>query len=355
MTTHPTDSTWRPPALTAALRASIVAMLLAACGGGDASTGPATPTRPTRQACVLATSVCAARIEVTPGRFVRSYQSFPLATGDSLVTQAVIVVHGTERNADEYFATMIDAARLAERVPSTIVIAPRFITTDDAPASDEPVWTSSGWRQGDLSSSTGPLPRISAYAVIDSLVASLGNRARFPRLTRIVIAGHSAGAQLVHRLAATSRSVTLASGTSVQFVAANPSTWLYLSPLRWTGRAFGVPTSVSECADYDDWHYGLQNRNTYANGLTATAIQQQLVQRDVTVLLGTADTLTADLDVSCGANLQGARRYPRGLTLIDYMNAAFPGHRHTLVTVNGVGHSRTGMFTSTNGRRVLFP
>jgi hypothetical protein len=332
----------------------LLATTLFGCGGAGPAT-PAAPTAPTRTACAVGASVCAVRIEVTPGRFVRSYQSFPLATGDSLVTQAVVVVHGTNRDADDYFATMMDAARLADRVSTTIVIAPRFITADDGPANDEPVWTSSGWRQGDLSSSTGPLPRISAYAVVDSIVATLSIRARFPRLARIVIAGHSAGAQLVHRLVATSRSVTLNAGISVQFVAANPSTWLYLGPERATGRGFAVPSPVADCADYDDWHYGLQNRNTYANALPASSIQQNLVRRDVTVLLGSADTLTADLDVSCGANLQGARRYPRGLTLMDYMNAVYPGHAHKLVTVIGVGHSSSGMFTSTNGRRALFP
>jgi hypothetical protein len=42
-----------------------------ACGG-EPLVSPTTPTS-TRQACAVATSLCAARIEVTPGRFVRSY------------------------------------------------------------------------------------------------------------------------------------------------------------------------------------------------------------------------------------------------------------------------------------------
>jgi hypothetical protein len=294
-------------------------------------------------------------VEVLPGRFVRSYQSVPLGVTDSLVTHAVVVVHGIDRNADDYFNAMTDAAALSGQLASTLVIAPRFITTDDAPAADEPTWTSSGWRDGDLSSTTGPQPRISAYAVVDSIVSALTTRARFPRLTRLTIAGHSAGAQLVHRYAATSRTATLASGVTVQFVAANPSTWLYLGPTRAAGTTFAVPGAAANCADYDDWHYGLQNRNTYANAVAATTIQQNLTRRSMAVLLGSADTLTADLDVSCGANLQGARRYPRGLTFMDYMNATYPGHAHRLVVVPGVGHSSSAMFTSVDGRRVLFP
>lgn len=144
-------------------------------------------------------------------------------------------------------------------------------------------------------------------------------------------------------------------GVTVRYVAANPSSWLYLGPERASGDAFRVPSTASTCPDYDDWHYGLQNRNTYANATSATQLQQQLVSRDVVVMLGTADTLTADLDVSCGADLQGPRRWQRGQTLMAYMNARYAGHRHQLVTVPNVGHSYRGMFTASEGLRAIFP
>ncbi|WP_373067207.1 alpha/beta hydrolase [Gemmatimonas sp.] len=290
-----------------------------------------------------------------PGRFLESYQSFPLASGDSLVTHAVIVVHGAERNANDYFTSMNEAATLAGRSSSTIIIAPQFQTSDDAPAADEPVWTSSGWRSGDLSSSTGPLPRISSYAAIDTILVRLGIRTKFPRLARIVLVGHSAGGQLLHRYAATSRVATTLTDIPIRYIAANPSTWLYLGPERAAGSGFAIPTSAATCVDYDDWHYGLHSRNTYANALPVSLVRQNLVTRDVIVMLGTADTLTADLDVSCGADLQGPRRYQRGLTLLNYMNALTPGNSHRLVTIPGVGHSKSAMFTSVDGRRAIFP
>lgn len=321
------------------------------CGGSETSTAPAASNR---QPCRVGTAACAVRVEVMPGRFLKSYQSFPLAVGDSLVTQAVIVVHGTERNANDYFTNMNEAATLAGRAASTIIIAPLFQTSDDAPATDEPVWTSSGWRAGDLSSTTGPQPRISSYAAIDTILVRLSNRARFPRLARIVVVGHSAGGQLLHRFAATSR-VAAAADIPIRYIAANPSTWLYLGPERPAGSAFAIPTSAATCADYDDWHYGLQSRNTYANALPSAAVRQNLVSRDVVVMLGTADTLTADLDVSCGAELQGPRRYQRGLALMNYMNALNPGHAHRLVTISGVGHSNSAMFSSADGRRAIWP
>ena len=321
------------------------------CSGSD-TTAPAVSTR---QPCRLGVASCASRIEIMPGRFLKSYQSFSLAGGDSAVTQAVIVVHGADRNANDYFSSMNDAATLAGRSSSTIVIAPQFQTTDDAPAADEPTWTSSGWRAGDLSSSTGPLPRISSYAAIDTILARLSNRAKFSRLARIVVVGHSAGGQLLHRYAATNRTASTLTDIPVRYIAANPSTWLYLGPERAAGSGFAIPASAASCADYDEWHYGLQSRNTYANALSASLVKQNLVSRDVIVMLGTADTLTADLDVSCGADLQGARRYQRGLTLMNYMNALNPGNGHRLVTVAGVGHSNRAMFTSVDGRRAIFP
>ena len=321
------------------------------CGAADSTGVPVA----TRAPCTAGVARCAARIEIAPGRFVPSFQSFALAQGDSLVTEAVVVVHGTERNADEYFTTMAEAAALSGRLQSTVIIAPRFQTVDDAPATDEPYWTSNGWRVGDLSSSTGPLPRLSAYSAIDTILARLGNRTRFPRLSRIVVTGHSAGAQLVHRFAATSGTAPAVSGIAVRYVAANPSTWLYVGPERARDGTFAIPAVAANCPDYDDWHYGLQNRNTFANAVPTSLVKQNLLSRQMTVMLGTADTLTADLDVSCGANLQGARRYSRGLALMGYMNALNPGHAHRLVEVPGVGHSSRGMYTSPDGRRALFP
>ena len=343
---------WPSRGVKQSVRFVLLTMVAAiGCRGTDATGIVAT----TRVPCTVGVALCAVRIELAPGRFLQSYQSFLLARGDSLVTLAVVVVHGAERNADDYFSTMAEAAALAGRSSATIVIAPRFQTLDDAPAADEPYWTSAGWRAGDLSSSIGPLPRISAYAAIDTILARLGNRARFPRLARIVVTGHSAGGQLVHRFAATSRIAQTLPDIPVSYVAANPSTWLYLGPERAANGGFAMPAAASACPEYDDWHYGLRDRNTYANALSAAVLKQQLVSRNVIVMLGTADTLTADLDVSCGGNLQGARRYQRGRTLIEYMNALHAGHDHHLIEVGGVGHSSRLMYTSLNGRRAVFP
>jgi hypothetical protein len=335
--------------MRAALRALLVALavlLVASCEDAFSPDGE-------RVLCLTAAN-CETRLELTPGRFLRAWESLPLERTDTLVRHAIVVVHGSDRDADAYFQTMVDAAIQAGRIEATLVIAPRFMTDEDGPKADEPFWSSDGWKKGDASTTNGPLPRISSYAALDTILARLDVPGRFPKLTDIAVTGHSAGGQVVHRYAAaTPMPARLRAGVSVRYVVANPSTWLYLGPERLFGSVFSAPP-IASCPDYDDWHYGLQRRNAYASAASASDLKNQLIERDVTVLLGTADTLTAGLDVTCGANLQGRRRSDRGTTLMSYMNALYPGHHHVLVTVPGIGHSSRGMYTSPAALHALF-
>ena len=55
------------------------------------------------------------------------YTSYSLDRPNDRIQRALIMVHGTNRNADQYFATAMVAAFLAGAVEDTIVIAPRII------------------------------------------------------------------------------------------------------------------------------------------------------------------------------------------------------------------------------------
>ena len=100
------------------------------------------------------------------------------------------------------------------------------------------------------------------------------------------------------------------------------------------------------CDDYDEWHYGLQDRNSWAERLEADTIRALLSRRDVRILVGDADTLSASLDVNCGANLQGPNRYIRGRTIVRFMDSLYAGHGHVEMIVPGVGHSSRSMWLS---------
>ena len=335
--------------------------LLWACGGGggDAMTTPTdTPTPvdpPARPVpCTFANSTCAERVEIASGLFLPIFSTHLLSEGHPGVTRALVVVHGNNRNADTYFESGFMAAAEAGFGPTTVVVAPHYQTSEDGPESDEPFWSSAGWKRGHLSRPEGPTPRISSYAALETVVEQLLDANRFPAVREVTVTGHSAGGQVLHRFAASSLVEDGArDGVSFRYVVANPSTYLYLGPERLdVNGEFTVPDRG--CEDYDDWHYGLQDRNTYATRLEADTIRALLTRRDVRILVGDADTLSASLDVSCGANLQGPNRYLRGLTLVRFMETLYEGHAHMQMVVPGVGHSNRSMWLSEVGKNALF-
>jgi pimeloyl-ACP methyl ester carboxylesterase len=281
------------------------------------------------------------------------YASFGLDKHNPHVRRAFVVIHGADRNADTYFETAVSATAAAGASLRTVIVSPRFQTLEDGPAPDEPYWSSGGWKEGHLSSVDGLVPRVSSYAALDNVLEILTDRTRFPFLDTIVVAGHSAGGQVVHRFAATSAVQERTAGVVFRYVVANPSTYLYLRPERPAHEGFALPDEGA-CPDYDDWHYGLQERNSYAGSVPLDSIRVRLTTRDVRILLGDADSLSASLDVTCGANLQGAYRYERGLSLLEYMDRYFAGHRHGRMVAPGVGHSSRNMFLSDVGQRALF-
>lgn len=336
---------------------------LGACGGGGGGGGEtATPTEtptpvdpPSRPVpCTFANSTCAERVEIASGLFLPVFSTHLLSEGHPGVTQALIVVHGNNRNADDYFESGFTAAAEARLGSSTVVVSPHFQTDDDGPESDEPFWSSPGWKRGNLSRPEGPSPRVSSYAALETVVEQLLDAARFPAVQRITVTGHSAGGQVLHRFAASSLVEEGArDGVSFRYVVANPSTYLYIGPERLDRNGeFTVPGGG--CDDYDEWHYGLQDRNSYASRLEADTIRALLTRRDVRILVGDADTLSASLDQSCGANLQGPDRYRRGLNLVRFMEALYEENAHREMVVPGVGHSSRNMWLSEVGRSALF-
>lgn len=332
---------------------------LAACGGGGGTTvtepvapPPDPPARPVP--CTVANSICAERVAIGTGLYLPVFSTHELANGDRSVSRGLIVVHGNNRDPDNYFDSGVLAVAEGGAAGTTAVVAPHFQTIDDGPESDEPYWSSPGWKRGNLSRPEGPSPRVSSYTALDSIVEIFLNTSRFPAMSEIVVTGHSAGGQVLHRYAATSQVEEGArAGVTFRYVVANPSTYLYLGPERAGAEgAFVIPGGG--CPDYNEWHYGLEDRNTFAGAFAADTIRAQLSRRDVRILVGDADTLSASLDQSCGANLQGVNRYVRGRTLVRFMEALHEGHNHVEMIVPGVGHSSRSMWTSAVGLESLF-
>ncbi|MFQ6113147.1 MAG: hypothetical protein ACE5NG_03545, partial [bacterium] len=136
------------------------------------------------------------------------YRNYSLSDVNQIVNRAVVVIHGTDRNADDYYERILDPAKTANGADrTTIIVAPQFLREIDIEAHNLPdsvlFWNSAGWKKGDKSLTTNEHPRparISSFAVVDTIFNRLASKN--PNLQMIVLAGHSAGGQFVNRFAA---------------------------------------------------------------------------------------------------------------------------------------------------------
>ena len=271
------------------------------------------------------------------------------------VTRAVVVIHGRLRNADTYYRSALAAQAAAGPLGrSALMIVPQFLAGIDVAAHHLPAdtlrWTLEGWEGGDPAIAPAP---VSSFAVLDAILARLGDRTLFPHLEAIVVAGHSGGGQVVQRYAIAGRgdAALARQGIAVSYVFANPSSYAYFADRR------PVPAIAATCAGFNDWKYGMDRRPAYLAQPSVGELERAYVARRVTYLLGTADTNPdqSALDKSCRAEAQGPYRLARGERYVATMrerDAGTPNHR--LALVDGVGHDGDAMLTSACGLAALF-
>jgi len=133
---------------------------------------------------------------------------------ESTIEAVIVVVHGSDRNADEYLYSMMNVATLQDEFDplNVLVIAPRFLAVEDGVFSipvitDEVMeirkpmkWAETDpiphtWRYG--ANALKPSEMYSSYDAMDSIVQlfmeNVGDGGRFVNLKRVIVAGHSAG------------------------------------------------------------------------------------------------------------------------------------------------------------------
>src|SRR5579862_1981188 len=181
--------------------------------------------------CTTATTACERWITFGGGP-ARSmvYTTYALDAPNANVTRALIMVHGAGRNADHYFETSTAAGFLAGALANTVIVAPRFIAGQDKPSPNEVMWPEGGnsWRGGGMSPTN---PTISAFDFVDEIIRKLADKKNFPKLARIVVAGHSAGGQFATRYEMATK-VNDARGVSITYVVANPSSYAWPAAVR---------------------------------------------------------------------------------------------------------------------------
>jgi hypothetical protein len=312
-------------------------------------------------ACTSATPACTEFVTLSGGPW-RSliYRTHSLDVKNDQITRALIVIHGTNRDADNYFRTAAAAAFLAGGLEDTVVIVPRIASNAagcrDALAENEVSYSCTGdsWRSGGVATNND---KLTSFDFIDQILLKLARKDSFPNLQAIVVAGHSAGGQFVNRYEMANR-IHETLGVPVTYIVANPSSYAYPDNTRPVGEGaanFRPYGDSRNCTTFDHWPYGFQGRTGYTSRYSDDQLRKQLSSRPVTYLLGELDTLPlGGFDSSCPAMAQGPTRLARGLAFEKYVNEKF-GARHKALVVGLCGHNARCMFTAETALPLLFP
>lgn len=276
------------------------------------------------------------------------FSSYPIYLDNARwekLENAVIVTHGQNRDADNYFSYLMTTLRNEGLDGNTILIAPFFKSNADATAGDL-YWSDSGWREGQ--NADNPNGDVSAFEVIDRIIARLADKDHFPVLKNLVLTGHSSGALFTQVYAAANKAEALYPDIDFQYVVANSQYFYYPDDVRYqesTGQ-FVLPAG---CTSFNHWPLGFVNPPAYLNGAMESAVDQQIVERQITYLLGDADTITSGTlnTTDCAAVLLGPNRFKRGEYFYSLLEARYNGiHRSRKVLVPGIGHDAQGMYQS---------
>lgn len=287
------------------------------------------------------------------------------------IREVIIVQHGIQRNGDDYYAAAMALLQASGRSPEEVlVLAPNFPGKPDVDKGFErmPVWSVQGWTGGEAAlAGTGTQAGLSSLQVLDDIAQFLADKSRLPLLKKITFAGHSGGGQLMHRYAVLNHvdEGLRARGLDVQYVVANPSSYLYFTSVRLRSTGNFAPYDNTVCPTYDDYRYGMQDMVAYAKGMAGMDLYQRHQQRQVTYLVGSLDTDPNHrvLDKSCAAEAQGATRFERAhayWAYEQYLGKQSQAGKvsgkamHHYFDVQGVGHDQSNMFGSQCGVRLLF-
>src|SRR3954464_1114358 len=331
-------------------------------------------------ACTASTEACTEWVSLgSAGARSLIYRTYSLDTRNEKIRRALIMVHGTNRNPDRYFATATAAAFLAGALDDAVVIAPRVASADggcrDGLAANEGSWSCGGdsWRSGGVAASHKDL---TSFDFMDAILKKLADKRTFPNLRAIVVAGHSAGGQFVARYEMANK-IHETLGVPVSYVVANPSSYAWPDSTRplpaddalpanavlgWkeekphTNFSYGAFEGSASCQNFDRWPFGLTQRTGgYTAGMPDAQLKKQLAARPTTYLLSQVDTLPlGGFDSSCSAMAQGATRRARGEAYVKFVNEHL-GAKHDVQIVSECGHNDRCVYTTDVVLPVIFP
>lgn len=308
-------------------------------------------------------------LPVVPGAKLAYYSSHgPIETiMDSSIDMALVMIHGSGRNADDYFCSVSAAVELQTNYSNVLLITPRFYSESDQ--RDEQgsflFWKDEGdgpWRYG--ADSLAPA-RVSSYTALDKLVESIWKQ--LPTLKKLVVAGHSSGGQTVQRW--TLLTSSWVSGR-MHSVVANPSSFAYLTPLRFIEGDWSLPSEDITCPRYNEWEWGLDDGGEMEVPYREVALRntthviERFRDRRVFYLAGSQDRCNVSstpgwchshgMETTCMDELQGSNRFERSARYVSSLRRLGFWKGHVRRVVQDVGHDHALMFQSPEGLEGVF-
>ena len=269
--------------------------------------------------------------------------------------KVIIVMHGQNRNASDYFNSINSITSSIGLQNETLIIAPQFLLLEDIEhwdlGSTIPYWqNNTGWTTGNQSLSTLQHPRdfqLSSFTIIDSLLSFI--HSEFSSTEEIVLVGNSAGGQLLNRYAGGS---PIAFNEKIKFIISAPSSFLYFDENRYEyPNSWTLP---SGCNNYNEYKYGLDDLNNYMSIASADSIIARYQKRKITYLVGEQDNGgTTD----CQSMVQGQHRLERSLNYYNYLQHYFSQDitdKQKIIIIPNVDHYHDEIFSSPCGKKAIF-
>lgn len=273
-----------------------------------------------------------------------------LESGNKKITRVIVAIHGIKRNAKEHFEKIkkiVDRSGGSEKI---MVVVPNFKNHGEKFNFSSVSWDE-GWVIGDQATEESDL---TSYDVVDHIMKKFLEKEKFPNLKTIVLTGIAAGAEFVQRYAAGNSVENESKDVRFKYLVMAPASYMYLTPQRLNfsnETEFSIPTMNCQ---YNDYAYGLANRNNYMNRINEDVLKEQYIIRDVHYFANDLsavkkskkskakpkilndDTLDSEpLDQECEAELQGRTRTERAQIFKNYLDKLFPQNKHTLSLLPG--------------------
>ncbi|KAN0061109.1 hypothetical protein ACQY0O_006844 [Thecaphora frezii] len=261
------------------------------------------------------------------------------------VKRAVLIMPGKPRDCWKYTslvgnALSVEVANSSSGVTnsSVLILGPCWLNSDDQKAGavkdNELYWHGTQWQRGDAARGPGNTT-LSTFSVLDAFLDMLFDKSQFPALNRVVVAGHSMGAQMVQRYAMLKDAQSY--DGNVAYWVGNPGSYVW--PV--TDRTY----SNASCTDVDAWPFGLDGGYKQVPKFARDKVQNNKSQvvdayrsRHIHYNLGLLDN--GQGDTSCEAMTQGYNHLERGCDIVAAL-AAMPGGfpvNHTLNLMPNVSH-----------------